>query len=117
MILIIKTSKFEWLRLQLWITKKQWLTDMQESLLFVSVVESSFWAFNSSMASSLLIMLIKSISRFLSLQSFYLLSHTVDIHTKACCINFFVFFSPTIGFCISFTHNAIQSKNRSSFDF
>ena len=87
-------SKFEWLRLQLWVTKTQWLTDMQESLLFVSVVESFYWVINSSVVSSLLIIPIKSISPFSSLQSFYPLSLTVNIHTEACFINFFVFVYP-----------------------
>ena len=84
-------SKFEWLGLQFWITKKHWLTDMQESLLFVSVVESFYWAINSSIASFHMIMLIRFILRSSSLQNFYLLSHTIDIHIKAYFIKFFVF--------------------------
>ena len=109
-----KASKFKLLRLQLWISKKQWSTDMQKSFLFVSVVESFYRAINSSIISSLLIML-RFILHSLSLKSFFLLNHIVDIHTKACFINFFVFVYPTTRFFISFTYNAIESKKRSLF--
>ena len=74
--------------------KKRWLTDMPENLFFVFVVESFYYAINSSAVSSLLIMLIRSISRSSSLKIFYLLSHTIDILTKACSVNFFVFVYP-----------------------
>ena len=106
-----KASKFNWLRLQLLITKKQWLTDMQESFLFLSVVASFYWAINSirikvisnrslnlnpnsSMVPSLLIMQIRFISHSSSLKSFSLLSHNVDIHTTACFKNVFYFCLP-----------------------
>ena len=109
-----KASKLEWLRSQLWITKKQWLTEMQESflfVLFVSVVESFYCAINLSVISSLLIMLIRSVSRSSSLQSFYLLGHTVNINTKACFITLFVFFGPTNGFLFHSNHSTTTQFN------
>ena len=106
-----KASKLEWLRLQLWITKKQWLTKMQESLLFVFVVELFYWAINLSIISSLLIMLIRSVSRSSSLQSFYQLGYSVDINTKACFIELFVFFGPTNGFLFHSNHSTTTQFN------
>ena len=101
-----KSIKFKWLRLQLWITKKS-VADRyatKPSLAIRSRV--IYWAITSSIVSSLLIMLIRSISRSSSLQTFYLLNHTADIYTKACFISFL--FTPTNGFCIHPQRNSIQ---------
>ena len=59
-----KSIKIRMATLETLDNKKQWLTDIQKSLLFVSVVELFYWAINSSIVSSHMIMLIRSIWHF-----------------------------------------------------